>query len=254
MEAVPGRVLSDGGVSLSSEERTVLWDSVVSAMASLHSVDYKAAGLEGYGKVGNYCERQVKTWQRNFDAADVIVQKELNDPGKTEQMHEVVNWLHQHMPTTEPTCVVHGDIGLHNMIIHPREPKVSAIVDWELSTLGHPYVDVDYVASQVVGGWRQEVSAGVVPLTEAIMPGMPREPELVANYFSKRGLPLVPQEEFRFFTVLNIFRAGAIAHGVWARGLAGNASSGTAANERMRTGYLGALTAAKSILGPKGKL
>ena len=228
MECVAGRVLTDMGASLTPEERGELWDSINRAVVAMHVVDFRAAGLSGFGKVGNYAERQVRTWARNYDAADKIVAPALQQPQLTQDMHRLRDYLFAGMSVLEPepTCVVHGDLGLHNMLIHPTAPRIVAFLDWEISTLGHPLVDLDYLASQLPGGWRSDPS---VPAE-----GAPTAREFMDAYCRSRGLPPVPQGTAEFAGLVNMFRGCAIMHGVLARGLSGTASSGTSRTRRKR--------------------
>lgn len=245
MECVAGRVLTDNGASLSPGERTALWSSIGSAVAKLHGVDFRAAGLADYGKTGNFAERQVKTWARNFESVDGIVQKEVGDPQISADMRELQQYLLAGMAVLapEPTCVVHGDIGLHNMMIHPTKPEVVAFLDWEISTLGHPLVDLDYASSTLPGGWREES----IPVGAAAE-GLPSAREFVEGYCQRRGLAPVPREVMEFCSLVNMFRFAAIVHGVFARGLSGNASSGSGRNKEMRAVYIGTLRRAVALM------
>lgn len=215
MECVEGRVLADGGQSLTPNERRLLWDSWCQALTALHSVDYRAVGLEGFGKVGNYTARQLKTWGKQFDAADEVVQKKLQQPELTEQMIALRAYLDQNMVQGEPTCIVHGDLGLHNAIVHLTEPRIVAIIDWEISTLGHPMIDLSYLAAVLPGGWRVPPEDG----------GLPSQWSFVESYHERRGLPLISREQYEFFTIMNMFRMSAIVHGVYARQVAGQSFS-----------------------------
>jgi len=242
MECVAGRVLTDNGASLAPAERHELWDSINLGMVAMHSVDFRAAGLTDYGKVGNYAERQVRTWGKQYDAADRIVAPELKRPELTQSMHKLRDYLLVGMAVLqpEPTCVVHGDLGLHNMLIHPTAPRVAAFLDWEISTLGHPLIDLDYVSSVLPGGWRSDTS----------FPGdgAPTQGEFMDAYCKRRGWPAVPQAAADFAALVNMFRSCAIVHGVLARGLSGNAASGTTRNEIMQEMYIGVLRKAMKVL------
>lgn len=240
MECVPGRVISDGALSFTPEERTQLWDSINDAVAALHNVNFAAVGLSDYGKTGNYAQRQVKTWYRNFQAADKTVQSDLNMPQLTTDMEDLVAYLKHGIPKylePEPTCICHGDLGLHNMIIHPTEPKVNAILDWEISTLGHPYVDLDYLAKSLP---ESPVRPKLTPPNtfDDLDPGMPTYMDFIQRYHKVRNLKMPSPEVFTLTQTLNSFRLACIVHGVYARGLNGTASGGSSQNERMKGSYL----------------
>ena len=223
MECVPGRVISDGGASLAPAERASLWDSINSAISSLHSADHRAIGLGDYGKTtGSYAARQIRTWSRNFEAADGVVQSVEQRPQLTADMRALGQLLGGgdsdgigsggrrglSLLDPEPTCVIHGDIGLHNMLIHPTEPRVSALIDWEISTLGHPLIDLDYAASALPGGWRNEhVSTGAK--VEAL-DGLPTCWQFMTAYHRRRRLPMVTEAAADVAALVNMYRTSAI--------------------------------------------
>lgn len=249
MECKAGRLCLDGGASFATgAERAQLWSSIASATASLHNVDYKTAGLADYGKTGNFVERQVKTWARNFEAADKVVQKALQRPQLTADMHRLRDYLLAGMAILqpEPTCVVHGDLNVHNMLIHPTEPRVATILDWEISTLGHPLIDADYVSAGLPGGWMP--SGGAIIALPPGVEGVPTQQQFLADYFKKRGLPMAPDAALRFAALVNCFRFCAIVHGVVGRVLSGNAASGTERNQTMTDAYVRTLQNAMALL------
>jgi aminoglycoside phosphotransferase (APT) family kinase protein len=176
MECIPGRVL-EGGIAgdafaeLEPSHQHGIWDSIARSLSDLHSVDYRAVGLADdppFGKAGNYCARQLKTWGRNFKDVDATVRAslpaEMEGARLTRGMDQLSDYIRGNMSVAEPepTCIVHGDVGLHNVILHPTEPRVAAIIDWEICTLGHPLVDCNYVRTT-----RRTVSTLPAPHTAA---------------------------------------------------------------------------------------
>jgi len=244
--------LDDGGASLSPQDRAQVWDSINDALARLHSVSYRDVGLEGFGKTGNYAMRQLRTWHRQFLAADPVVQGELRQPQLSADMQGVFNFLEVNIPRflePEPTCIVHGDIGLHNLIVHPSQPQVAALIDWELCTLGHPLIDLDYVASALPGGWRSEGMKVIQAVPgQNVDAGVPSAQDFVRTYFRRRGLDMVSDDVLQVASLLNMFRSAAIVHGVYARGISGVASSGSSRNAIMRQVYIGTLGKATQLI------
>ena len=162
MEFADGRQFFDPALpELPAEQRTALWDDINAVLARLHSVDYAAVGLGDYGKPGNYFERQVARWTRQYRAAET-------EP--IAAMDRLIEWLPQHVLASDESAIVHGDFRMDNFIVHRTEPRVIAILDWELSTLGHPLADLAYQAM----AWR---------LTLAQFRGM------AGNDFHALGLP-----------------------------------------------------------------
>jgi aminoglycoside phosphotransferase (APT) family kinase protein len=240
MSAVPGRVLG-AQPDLTEVERRELLASVNQVLADLHSVDYKAVGLDGsdghpkpFGKTGNpggYVARQLRTWGRNYDTVNPLVEAAMAKPELTAGMARLRTYLADHMVQTEPTCIVHGDVGLHNFIIHPTKNEVAALIDWEIATLGHPMVDVNYFSRAHFEANSEE------------------EWSFVTSYFEARTRQLLPisRGEWRYFGLMNHFRNAAIVHGVGARSLSGSGDRGAAADARaqdMLRNYEASVTAA----------
>jgi aminoglycoside phosphotransferase (APT) family kinase protein len=195
---------------LTPAERGAIFDSMNDVLARLHRVDPVAVGLGDYGRTGQYVARQVARWSRQY--------AEL----KTEEipaMEKLAAWLPAHIPADDPTTIVHGDYRLGNLIIHPSEPRVVAVLDWELSTLGHPLADLAY---NCIGYHLAEPPHGFARVDFATS-GHPTEAEYVAAYCRRTGRPSVPH--FNFYLAFSLFRLAAIAQGVYRRGLAGNSAN-----------------------------
>jgi aminoglycoside phosphotransferase (APT) family kinase protein len=212
MDCVDGRVFRQPHLpGVSPEDRAAMYDDMVDVLARLHGVDVAAAGLADYGKPGNYYARQIARWSRQYVAA------------KTDEiaaMDRLMDWLPGHIPPGDDTSIVHGDYRVENLIFHPTEPRVVAIVDWELSTLGHPLADLAYncltyhLAPEALG----RADAGEIDRR-----GLPNESEYVAAYCRRTGRAGVP--DWHFYLAFSMFRLASILQGVYARGLHGNAAS-----------------------------
>jgi aminoglycoside phosphotransferase (APT) family kinase protein len=212
MEYLPGRIFWDATLpGLSPAERSAIFDEMNRVLAALHRVDYAARGLGDYGKPGNYFARQIKRWTQQYEAAktDVVA-----------DMDRLIEWLPQNIPSDDQTCLVHGDFRLDNMIFDAREPRVRAVLDWELSTLGHPLADLAYNCMPYHGAFRT-----AVPLREVAgeATGIPSEAQYVAAYCRRTGRESIPN--WRFYLAFSFFRSASIVQGVYHRGLQGNASS-----------------------------
>ncbi|HET7400606.1 MAG TPA: phosphotransferase [Usitatibacter sp.] len=198
---------------ISPEERAALFDEMNRVIARLHTVDYAAIGLADYGKPGNYFQRQIDRWSRQYKASET-------EP--IEAMDRLIEWLPRNVPADDATAIVHGDFRLDNLIFHRTEPRVLAVIDWELSTLGHPLADFSYHAM----AWRLSSNEyrGLRGCDLAAM-GVPTEDEYVKRYLDRTGFAPPSERDWAFCMAYNMFRAAAIFQGVMARALAGNAAS-----------------------------
>ncbi|GGC53432.1 phosphotransferase [Chelatococcus reniformis] len=218
MEAVPGRIFTDAALpGLTPAERAAIFDSMNDVLARLHQVDYRAVGLGDYGREGSYIARQIKRWISQYEAA-----KTDDIP----EMDKLIAYLPQHIPDEDPTTISHGDYRLGNLIIHPTEPRVVGVLDWELSTLGHPLADVAY---NCVGYYMKTRPHGFADIDFATS-GIPTRDEYVAAYCRRTGRSEI--EHWNFYVAFSLFRLAAIAQGVYKRGLDGNASSPEAIKSR----------------------
>jgi aminoglycoside phosphotransferase (APT) family kinase protein len=224
MAHVPGRIFFDCRMpDLAPDERAAVCDSINATLAQLHNLDPDAIGLEGYGRPGNYFGRQVGRWSKQY--------RQTETHGIA-AMDRLIEWLPGAIPAEDSvTRIVHGDYSFHNILIHPTEPKVAAVIDWELSTTGDAMGDVMYHAME----WYRP--AGIDPrgtLLGADLDalGIPQLDDYLARYFERRGQP-VPGN-LGFYRAYNLFRVAAIWQGVAARALAGNASSANAGEMAQR--------------------
>ena len=212
MDFVEGRIFWQSDLpDVSKEERRPLYHALTDTLADLHKVDYEAAGLGDYGKAGNYFERQIGRWSKQYKGAETET---------IEDMDMLIEWLPTAIPQDEAVSIVHGDYRFDNAIIHPTEPKVIAVLDWELSTLGHPLADFTYFL--MVWNFPKEVRGGLMGADlEAL--GIPTIEETVERYAARTGRDRIDDLDFCF--AYNTFRLASIVQGVYARALQGNASS-----------------------------
>jgi aminoglycoside phosphotransferase (APT) family kinase protein len=217
MDYVEGRILWNSALpDHSPAERAALFDEMNRVIAALHSVDYQAVGLEGYGKPGNFLERQVARWTKQYRASETE---------RIEAVENLIAWLPQHIPAGDETRIVHGDYRIDNVIFHPTEPRILAVLDWELSTLGHPLADFAYHCMT----WRMPPgpSRGMAGLDLAAL-GIPTEEAYLAAYCRRTGRTDISQSDWEYYMVFNMFRLTGILQGIMARALQGNASSAEA--------------------------
>jgi len=215
MEYVEGRVFTDMLLPAASrDERVAIYADLARVLAALHQVDPAAVGLDSFGRPGNYYARQISRWSKQYVASQT-------EP--IEAMNHLMEWLPANIPESDESVVVHGDFRLGNVVIHPSEPRIVAVLDWELSTLGHPLADLGYICMDYHVPGYGGVDLGSANLGEL---GIPTEDEFVTTYCHATGRDKI--EHWSFFVIYNLFRSGAIVQGVYKRGLDGNASSQTA--------------------------
>lgn len=217
MDMVEGRIFWDGTVpGVTAAERRDIFDAMNATMAQLHCVDYEAIGLSDYGRPGNYFERQIARWSKQYlDDADA---------GRDLHMDRLVEWLPVNIPAdTDRASIIHGDFRIDNIIFHPTEPRVLAVLDWELSTLGHSGADFAYNA--MMYRMPPSIVAGLAGADIAAL-GIPSEADYVASYCARIGRSDMP--EYNFYVAFNFFRLAAIFHGIKGRVIRGTASSAQA--------------------------
>ena len=215
MEHVDGRILWDPALpDLMPAARSAVYDEMNRVIAALHAIDIDSAGLGDYGKAGNYFERQIGRWSKQYRASETE---------RIEAMDRLIEWLPQHLPAGDEVAVVHGDFRLDNLIFHPSEPRVIAVLDWELSTLGHPLADFSYHCMPwhiPAGGFR-----GIGGVDFAAL-GIPTEADYVRRYCERTGRARI--DNWNFYLAYNLFRIAAILQGVYKRATEGIASSDNA--------------------------
>ncbi|HTV68618.1 MAG TPA: phosphotransferase [Rhizobiaceae bacterium] len=215
MDFLDGRIFWDPALpeAASNDERAAIYDSMNATLAALHTVDVDTVGLSDFGKPGSYFERQLGRWTSQYRASET---------GTVRDMDELIAWLEKHLPADDGVvALVHGDYRLDNMIFDSSEPRVVAVLDWELSTLGHPYADIAYQCMQ----WRLPHSSGFRGLdgVDRAALGLPSEEEYVARYCERRGIAGI--DNWAFYLAFSFFRLAAICQGVYKRALDGNASN-----------------------------
>ncbi len=223
MECMQGRVLWDQSLpGMQPAERAAIYDETNRVISALHSVKFAQQGLANYGKPGNYFERQIGRWSKQYQAS-------ITQP--IPEMDQLMAWLPAHMPASardeSRVSIVHGDFRLDNLMFHPTEPHVVAVLDWELSTLGHPLADFSYhcMAWHIPPGHFR----GIGGLDLAAL-GIPSEQDYIRKYCERTGLA-TPQElasDWNFYLAYNLFRLAAILQGIAKRVEAGTASSAQA--------------------------
>lgn len=216
MEMVEGRIFWDASFSETEPgERRHYLEAMSGTLARLHSLDPQALGLSEYGRIGGYVERQVARWSRQY----------LDDElaGRHPSMDRLVEWLALHIPARDETSIIHGDFRADNMIFHPTEPRVLAVLDWELSTLGDPLADFAYNA--MMYRMPPDILGGIAGI-DLHAHGLPTESEYVAAYCRRAGRADIP--DLDFYIAFNMFRFAAILHGIRGRVKRGTAASADA--------------------------
>jgi aminoglycoside phosphotransferase (APT) family kinase protein len=216
MDMVEGRIFWDATVpGMSRDERRDIFSAMNETIARLHMIEPEAVGLGNYGRAGNYFERQIGRWSRQY--------LDDQDAGRDPHMDRLIEWLPAHIPPGEETRIVHGDFRIDNMIFHPTKPVVVAVLDWELSTLGHPLADFAYNA--MMYRMPPHIVAGLAGADLGAL-GIPTEEKYVAAYCARTGRSSIPG--YDFYVAFNFFRLAAIFHGIKGRVLRGTASSAQA--------------------------
>ena len=214
MEMVEGRIFWDPTFGeVPRDDRPTYFDAMNATIAQLHGIDPEAAGLADYGKPGNYFARQIARWSQQYHG-DV-------EAGRVEAMDRLAEWLPLNIPPDEPQArIIHGDFRCDNMVFHPSEPRVLAVLDWELSTLGHPLADFSYHLMM----YRMPDALGGADLAAL---NIPAEEEYVAAYCRRTGRDGLPGLDF--YMAFNLFRLAGIVHGIKGRLVRGTAASAHAA-------------------------
>lgn len=229
MEFVQGRVLWDQSLpGMTRQQRSAIYDEMNRVLAALHTVDFAKCGLASYGKSGNYFERQIGRWSKQYKASADSAGP-MSQP--IDEMERLIDWLPTYMPASardeSKVSIVHGDYRLDNMVFHPTEPRVLAVLDWELSTIGHPLADFSYHCM----AWHIPPGAfrGIAGLDHAAL-GIPSENGYIRRYCERTRLatPESLQADWSFYMAYNLFRMAAILQGIAKRVEAGTAANAQA--------------------------
>ncbi|TFZ02734.1 phosphotransferase family protein [Ramlibacter henchirensis] len=211
MDHVPGRIFGDPAMpGCPPAERRAVYGAMIDTLARLHAVEPGEVGLADYGRPGDFLARFVDRWSRQYRASQT---------DDLPEMEQLAAWLKANLPPAQPACVMHGDYRLGNLIVHPREPRIVAVLDWELSTLGDPFCDLAYTCLVY------HIHEGPIGLEGADYRalGIPDEDEQVRRYCQVRGIDQVPH--WRFYMAVNLFKLAANAQGAYKRALDGTGSA-----------------------------
>jgi aminoglycoside phosphotransferase (APT) family kinase protein len=236
MEMVEGRIFWNVSFpEVSREDRPAYFDAMNATIAALHAIDPETAGLGDYGKPGNYFARQIARWSKQY--------QEDVEAGRVAAMDRLVEWLPDNIPSDEPRpSVIHGDFRCDNMIFHASGPTVLAVLDWELSTLGHPLADFSY--HLMMYRMPHGLSSGLAGLDLASL-NIPSEADYVAAYCRRTGREGI--SDLDFYMAFNLFRLAGIVHGIKGRLVRGNASSAHAATMAVTLEPLAELAWAQAV-------
>jgi aminoglycoside phosphotransferase (APT) family kinase protein len=226
MDHVPGRVFPNRAMrSGTPAERAAIYEDLARVLAALHRVDWRGVGLADFGRPENYMARQVALWTRQWEAASVE---------EMPAMDWLAAWLPEHLPPDEEATIAHGDYRLGNVLIHPTEPRIVAVLDWELSTIGQPLADLGYACMtyHLTEGPTSTAGLAGEDLTGT---GIPDEQAFVASYCAHLGREI--PDSLDIFVVFSLFRLASITAGVYRRGLDGNASDARAGGAEFRERY-----------------
>lgn len=228
MDMVEGRIIWDATLpDYTPAQRAAIYEAKVSTFAALHNVDWKKAGLEGFGKEGDYVARQVHRWTKQY---------QMSETTKIPEMDKLIDWLPKNIPPGETTTIVHGDYRIDNMILHPTEPRVIAVLDWELSTLGDPLADFTYHLMSWVMPSSDPQRPSIAGVANQPGYGIPTKEQYVARYCELTGRKGLPELDFYF--AYNAFRLAGILQGIVGRVRDGTASNAAAAQNEGRVAPL----------------
>ncbi|XP_040475852.1 acyl-CoA dehydrogenase family member 10 isoform X2 [Ursus maritimus] len=228
-EYCPGLIYRDPSLpGLEPSQRRAIYTAMNRVLCKIHSVDLKAAGLEDYGKHGDYIRRQVQTWTKQYRASETST---------IPAMERLIQWLPLHLPRQQKTTVVHGDFRLDNLLFHPEKAEVLAVLDWELSTLGDPLVDVAFscLAHYLPSSFPGSLLRGLRDCDFTQL-GIPTAEEYFRMYCHHSAIP--PPENWNFYMAFSFFRMAAILQGVYSRSLTGQASSAATGQSEKLTEYV----------------
>jgi aminoglycoside phosphotransferase (APT) family kinase protein len=213
MQMMEGRIFWDASFpQVNREERPAYFGAMNHTLAQLHGIDYNALGLGDFGKPGNYFARQIARWTRQY--------LEDREAGRDEFMDKVLAWLPANIPDDVQSALIHGDFRCDNMVFHPTEPRILAVLDWELSTLGNPLADFAYHA--LMYRTPPQIVAGLLGVDLKTL-NIPTEAQYIAAYCANTGRTSIPA--YDFYVAFNFFRLAAIFHGIKGRVLRGTATS-----------------------------
>jgi aminoglycoside phosphotransferase (APT) family kinase protein len=225
MEFANGRSFWDPAMpGMDRAERTLLYDEMNRVLATLHRVDYRVLGLSDFGRPGNYLARQIARWSKQYRASETKF---------IPSMENLIVWLPKNIPPDDEVALVHGDFRLDNLIFHPTKPQAIALLDWELSTIGHPLVDLAY--HLLAWRLRADEFRGIAGTDIAAL-GIPNELDYVTAYCKRTGRQAIEPKRWDFYIAYNMFRLASIRQGMMYRAIHGSASNPSAADAGRRAG------------------